>query len=184
MGNTELLKNIVPLEEKNKGKNEYLYSLCFSKPINGLFVRRDIILSQQGHEIQWTFVLKWELILPGVIWESRECFQWNMSIRDIVTKWSYTHTDKFMFAWPLIAFIILCLLNTNTQQTLKKPEHKFWWGLMNQIQWTFCLFHFLNNQSSEKKSSHKSTCQNVQFSSVALLDTWGVVSWDKYMSIL
>lgn len=104
MGNTELLKNIVPLEEKNKGKNEYLYSLCFSKPINVIFVRRDIILSQQGHEIQWTFVLKWELILPGVIWESRECFQWNMSIRDIVTKWSYTHTDKFMFAWPLIAF--------------------------------------------------------------------------------
>lgn len=51
MGNTELLKNIVPLEEKNKGKNEYLYSLCFSKPINGIFVRRDIILSQQGHEI-------------------------------------------------------------------------------------------------------------------------------------
>lgn len=36
---------------KNREKNEYFFfiSFCFFKSINGIFVRRDIILSQQGH---------------------------------------------------------------------------------------------------------------------------------------
>lgn len=36
---------------KNGEKNYFFFfiSFCFFKPINGIFVRRDIILSQQGH---------------------------------------------------------------------------------------------------------------------------------------
>lgn len=109
----------------------------------------------------------------------------------------YTHTGKFMFAWPLIAFTILCLLNTNTQQTLeKKPSalvlirnggcnpfsNIFFFNVgVNESNTINILFFsiFKTTRDHKRKSSHKCTFKmfksKVQFSSDALHDTRGVI---------
>lgn len=109
----------------------------------------------------------------------------------------YTLTDKCMFVWPLIAFTILCLLNTNTQQTLKKKPSALvlirnggcnpfsnifflMWGLMNQIQSTYCFFQFFKQRELIKENlviNVLSKCSKVRFSSVQMHFMTHGVSW-------